>query len=93
MPNLPKFRLTFDERKDRWALENDRTNRVVKTFESKADETAGGVLKRAVGPEGGSVKIQNENGRFQEERTARRDPRGEVAAGRPREGSAGQVTR
>ena len=77
MPNLPKFTLTFDERKDRWALENDRTNRVVKTFETKAGATAGGVLKRAGGPEGGSVKIQKDNGRFQEERTnpRSRDPR------------------
>jgi hypothetical protein len=69
MPNLPKFTLTFDERKDKWDLENDRTNRVVRTFPTKAKATAGGALRRAVGPAGGSVKIQKRNGRFQEERT------------------------
>jgi hypothetical protein len=38
---------------------------------------SGGVLKRAVGRDGGSVKIQKENGRLQEERTypAKGDPR------------------
>lgn len=78
MPRLPKFTLEFNEKTDRWALENDKTNRTVKTFASKEAATAGGVLKRAVGGEGGSVKIQKENGKFQEERTYPRskDPRG-----------------
>lgn len=53
---------------------------VSKTFDTKADATKGGVLEKAIGPEGGSVKIQKENGRFQEERTylgllTRRNPR------------------
>jgi hypothetical protein len=69
MAKLPKFTLDKNERTDRWQLTNDKTNRVVKTFETKSDATAGGVLKKAVGSEGGSVKIQKENGRFQEERT------------------------
>lgn len=69
MPKLPKFTLGYDEKKDRWALENDQTNRVIKTFDTKAEATAGGVLEKAVGSQGGSVKIQKENGRFQEERT------------------------
>jgi len=67
-PKLPKYTLTKNE-KDRWQLENDKTNDVVKTWPTKDDATAGGVLKKAVGPDGGSVKIQKENGRFQEERT------------------------
>ena len=77
MPKLPKFTLTFDEKRDKWALRNDRTNRVEKTFTTKARAMAGGVLKRAVGREGGSVKIQKENGRLQEERTypGSKDPR------------------
>ena len=77
MAKLPKFTLDKNERTDRWQLTNDQTNRVVKRFETKADATAGGALKRAVGPEGGSVKIQKENGRFQEERTypRSRDPK------------------
>ena len=69
MGKLPKFTLDFNEKKDRWDLTNDTTDRVVKTFETKETATKGGVLERAVGPEGGSVKIQKENGRFQEERT------------------------
>lgn len=75
---LTKFTLDYDERKDRWELTNDNTNRIVKAFDTKEDATKGGVLKRAIGSDGGSVKIQKENGRFQEERTypRSRDPRG-----------------
>ena len=68
-PILPKFTLDYNEKKDRWNLENDKTDRVVKSFVTKADATVRGALKKAVGKEGGSVKIQKENGRFQEERT------------------------
>lgn len=77
MPNLPQFTLAFNEKRESWPLVNDKTNRVVKTFGTKADATAGGALKKAVGSGGGSVKIQKENGRFQEERTYPRskDPR------------------
>lgn len=77
MPRLPKYTLEKDERKDRWELQKDSTGKVVKTFSTKERATARGVLKRAVGNEGGSVKIQKENGRFQEERTfpRSRDPR------------------
>lgn len=66
---LPKFTLTKNERSDRWDLVNDATNRTTKSFDTKADATRGGVLEKAVGPGGGSVKIQKANGRFQEERT------------------------
>lgn len=69
MARLPKFTLEYDERKERWALENDKTDRVVKTFETKEDATERGVLRKEVGKDGGSVKIQKMNGRFQEERT------------------------
>ncbi len=77
MANLPKYTLKFDEKKERWALENDKTNRTVKTFATKEAATVGGVLERAVGENGGSVKIQKLNGRFQEERTypGERDPK------------------
>jgi hypothetical protein len=66
---LPKFTLTKNEDKRRWQLETDKTHQVVKTWKTKENATGGGVLKKAVGPDGGSVKIQKENGRFQEERT------------------------
>lgn len=77
MARIPKYTLEKDERKDRWELQQDSNGKVVRTFDTKEEATARGVLKRAVGKEGGSVRIQKENGRFQEERTfpRSRDPR------------------
>lgn len=69
MAKLPKYTLVHNRRQDRWDLVHDKTNRVRKSFETKAAATKGGVLERAVGREGGSVKIQKLDGRFQEERT------------------------
>ncbi len=69
MTKLPKYTLTHNDKKDRWDLESDKSGKVVKTFDTKGEATKGGALERAVGKEGGSVKIQKENGRFQEERT------------------------
>ncbi|HYV94620.1 MAG TPA: DUF2188 domain-containing protein [Chitinophagales bacterium] len=66
---LPKFTLEFNEKKNRWDLQADKSGRVVKTFETKEEATTGGVLKKAVGKEGGSVKIQLVKGKFEEERT------------------------
>jgi hypothetical protein len=77
MAKLPKFTLEFDEKKEKWTLGNDKTNKAIKTFDTKQEATQGGVLKRVLGKEGGSVKIQKKNGRIQEERTfpASADPR------------------
>jgi Uncharacterized protein conserved in bacteria (DUF2188) len=77
MPRLRKYTLTYDERRDRWPLKDDKSNRAVKTFDTKKEAVTGGTLRRAVGRDGGSVKIQKQNGRFQEERTYPRgkDPR------------------
>lgn len=77
MAKLPKFTLDSNEKTNKWDLTNDATDKVVKSYTTKASATAGGALRKAVGPEGGSVKIQKENGRFQEERTYPRskDPR------------------
>jgi hypothetical protein len=77
MSKLPKFTLTHNDDKERWDLEHDKTGRVVKTFKTKEEATARGVLKKAIGGEG-SVKIQKENGRYQEERTypSSEDPHG-----------------
>lgn len=69
MGKLPKYTLEFNEKKERWELENDKTNRVVKSYPTKGDATAGGALRKALGGDGGSVKIQKQDGRFQEERT------------------------
>lgn len=78
MGKLPKYTLDYDEKKSRWELENDKTNRIVKTFSTKEAATAGGALKKALGADGGSVKIQKQNGKFQEERTypKSKDPKG-----------------
>ena len=77
MPNLTRFTLSHDQQKDDWALKNDLTGRTVKRFDTKADATKGGVLEKAVGAEGGSVRIHKESGVYQEERTypRSRDPR------------------
>lgn len=77
MDNLPRFTLSHDGRNDDWALTNDATGRTLRRFETKEEATQGGVLKGALGNNGGSVKIQKENGRYQEERTfpRSRDPR------------------
>jgi hypothetical protein len=74
---LPKYTLEHNEKRGTWDLTNDATNRKLKSFDTKEDATKRGALKRAVGENGGSVKIQKENGRFQEERTypRSRDPR------------------
>ena len=69
MPKLPKYTLEHNERTERWDLVKDVTDRTVKSFTTKETATKGGVLERAVGPDGGSVKIQKVNGRFQQERT------------------------
>jgi hypothetical protein len=66
---LPKYTLEFDEKKDKWALEKDKSDKVVKTFDTKEDATQRGALRKALGLEGGSVKIQTKEGDFQEERT------------------------
>jgi hypothetical protein len=62
MANLAKFTLDYDERSDNWQLRNDQSNRLIKSFDTKADALEGGALKRAVGAEGGSVKIPQLSG-------------------------------
>jgi len=69
MAKLTKYTLTCNEKKGTWDLTNDATNRKIKSFATKSEATKGGVLEKAVGKTGGSVKIQKMNGRFQEERT------------------------
>lgn len=66
---LPKYTLTYDEKKEDWKLKQDSSNRTVKTFDTKEAATTGGALKSAIGASGGSVKIQKADGKFQEERT------------------------
>ncbi len=66
MPKLPRYPLDHNEKRGGWNLEN-QAGRTVKHFETKADATAGGVLKKAVGQEGGTVKISEREGLLPEE--------------------------
>jgi hypothetical protein len=77
MAKLPKYSLSHNDGRERWELREDKTHRFVKAFETKADATAGGVLERTLGRDGGSVKIEKVRGGYQEERTFPRsaDPR------------------
>lgn len=77
MSKLPKYTLSKDSKKDDWVLKNDASNRVERRFQTKEQATKGGVLQDTLGKNGGSVKIQKENGKYQEERTYPRskDPR------------------
>lgn len=76
MAKLRKHTLSRND-SGRWVLRNDATNRIVHIFKTKQNATKGGVMKKLLGKEGGSVKIQKENGRIQEERTypRKKDPR------------------
>lgn len=69
MGKLSKYTLDYNEKKSKWELENDKTDKIVKTFETKESALAGGVLKKILGEEGGSMKIQKLDGKFGEERT------------------------
>lgn len=77
MANLVQYTLVHNDKKDRWELKRDGSNRSVETFESKAEALKGGVLEKAMGKAGGSVMIQKKGGVFQQERTypRGRDPR------------------
>jgi hypothetical protein len=80
MQTLPKYTLEYDEKKEKWELQKDQTNKIIKRFDTKQKATRGGVLEKALGKQGGSVKIQLRNGRYQEERTfpRSRDPRNSI---------------
>jgi hypothetical protein len=73
---LPSFHLT--KKDDKWSLERAGSDRALRTFDRKSDALKGGVLKGALGQQGGSVKLHKENGRIQQERTypRGRDPKG-----------------
>lgn len=76
MKKLSKFTLDYNENKNKWSLKKDNSNKVVKNFANKESATKGGILSKALGKEGGSVKIMRKHGGIQEERTfpKKRDP-------------------
>lgn len=69
MGTLPKYTLSYNRKSDNWDLVNDKTDRRIRVFDTKEKATAGGVLEKAVGKMGGSVKIKKMDGIYQEERT------------------------
>jgi Uncharacterized protein conserved in bacteria (DUF2188) len=73
---LRRYTLKHNLRDSRWDLK-DQTGEVIRTFQRKADATAGGVLERAVRKSGGTVRIHKVDGILEEERTYPRskDPR------------------
>lgn len=78
MSNLTRYTLAYDNKKDNWKLENDKTDKVVHRYDSKEEATSRGTLKGAVGKEGGSVRIEYRyKSGYDEERTypRSRDPR------------------
>ena len=77
MSTLHKYTLSKDDERGDWKLTKDGTSRVQERFPTKEAATEGGALEKALGKSGGSVKIRNEDGRFEEERTYPRaaDPR------------------
>lgn len=77
MANLRRFTLSHDHEKEDWKLREDASSRVLRRFDTKAEATEGGVLEKALGSQGGSVRIEKEHGGYQEERTypGSRDPK------------------
>ena len=64
-----KYTVRFDSSKEKWILEHDVSHRVLQVFDTKEDATRAGVLRKVIGPQGGSVRILRLNGAFEEERT------------------------
>jgi len=58
MIKLPKYTLEYDEKDGNWDLTRDKSNRTIKTFDTKENATSKGTLGKAVGREGGSIKYR-----------------------------------
>ena len=76
MARLRKLTLQRNRSRGRWDL--IRSHRIVRSFRTKADATAAGVLTEAAGGRAASIRIRKRNGQYQEERTVPRskDPKG-----------------
>lgn len=70
---LDKYHLTHDAKADKWRLEKEGASRATKLFDTKKEATKGGALGGALPTSGGSVRIHNQDGKIQEERTFPRD--------------------
>ncbi len=63
-----KFTLRFDETKNKWVLKHDPTEKIIRVFDTKEDSTRAGVLRSALGRQGGIVIVRTKTGTFEEER-------------------------
>jgi hypothetical protein len=54
MSVLPKFTADYNEKSSNWRVTNDATNKVIATFETKADMTERDALRSALGSAGGA---------------------------------------
>lgn len=77
MAKLPSYHLTRDKKRGGWQLEKAGSDHASARFDTKAEALSRGALRKAVGKEGGSVKIHKQDGRIQQERTypIGRDPK------------------
>ncbi len=67
---LKKATLAHNEQKNEWQLRENKTHRLIESWDTKAEATARGELKDALGTNGGSVRIEyKEKSGFEEERT------------------------
>ncbi len=64
-----KYTLRFDATREKWVLKNDASEKVLKVFDTKEGATRAGVLRKALGREGGTVTLRTRTGVFDEERT------------------------
>jgi hypothetical protein len=63
-----RYSLRFDSAKDKWILRNEINDKVVKIFGTKEAATRAGALRKALGPQGGTVLVRKLNGVLEEER-------------------------
>ena len=64
-----KYTLRFDTSREKWILKNDASEKVLKVFDTKENASRAGVLRKALGREGGTVTLRTRTGVFEEERT------------------------
>jgi hypothetical protein len=77
MPGLRKLTLSFDRSRRDWVLREEGAANEIARFDSKESALGGRLADLAREGSGASVKIQREDGSFEEERTYPRsaDPR------------------
>jgi uncharacterized protein DUF2188 len=76
MAALRRFTLKKNKQLGGWAL-IDQTGDIVRIFGTKTEALARGELEKAIGKQGGTVRIHRQDGQFAEERTfpQSQDPR------------------